>query len=315
VKAARRSRNARASRAAVLGAVSMLVPLPGAACAVGASREAAETTRRVVVDGRLRSYLLRLPSRLKPNRPAPVIIAFHGGIGTAGHFARRTKLAEQASSAGFVVALPQGFRRSWNAGDCCGPAETAGIDDVAFARAVLADVATVVLIDQRRIFATGFSNGGKLVYRLACQLSDRVAAVAVVAAAISLTPGQCRPVRPVSVLHVHGTADPFAPYQGGRSANRRAGEQRSVPVTIEYWLIRDRCRSNAVPFKQGALVCRSHRCAGGTVVVLCPIEGMGHQWPGSKPIFPRRLGKGSEIVSVTAVIIRFFQQHGRVPRA
>jgi polyhydroxybutyrate depolymerase len=276
---------------------------------------AGEYTRHLTVNGLERSYLLHIPDGLDPRSPVPVILAFHGGFGTAKYFAQTTEIHERAGQAGFVVVYPEGYGRSWNAGDCCGPAQRRNIDDVAFVQALLADLGSIINLDPRRIFATGFSNGGKLAYRLACELSERIAAIA--PAATSLGIADCNPNRPVPVLHFHGLADRYAPFMGGRGAFEPAGVHTSVPETIAVWARLDGCTDEAsVTFRKGAATCVTHqRCKQEAEVTLCTIERMGHQWPGFRPqrIVERRLGPGTDDLSATDMLLPFFQRHPMPP--
>jgi polyhydroxybutyrate depolymerase len=268
-------------------------------------------TRRLTVEGLERSYLLYIPSGLNAGTQAPVIIALHGGGGTPEILSRQTELHERAGRAGFIVVYPAGYGRSWNAGDCCGPAQRLGIDDVAFVKALADDLASVANVDRRRLFVTGFSNGGKMTYRLACELSDWIAAIAPLAAAISLPDSNCNPTRPVPVLHFHGLADEYAPFNGGASKYGPAGIQRSVPETIGLWLRLNGCTNETrVTYQRGAATCTTHpNCQGQAEVALCTITGMGHQWPGGKPIFSRRYGPGTTDISASDVLPAFFHNH------
>jgi polyhydroxybutyrate depolymerase len=264
--------------------------------------------RTVTVEGKSREYLVELPD--DGAEPAPLVVAFHGGYGSARGFARRTGLADAATDAGFAAVFPEGFRRSWNAGDCCGPAQRQGVNDVAFVRAILDDLEDED-VDTRTVYATGFSNGGKMAYRLGCDLPRRVAALAVVAAAISVAPDSCRPDTPIPVLHIHGTEDPFAPYGGGDSAQPRVPPQRSVRATVAIWIRVDRCSGEPEPvLRRGDATCMSRRpCRGGAEVRVCRIVGLGHQWPGAPETLPSLLGPGSDDVSATDLIVRFFERY------
>jgi polyhydroxybutyrate depolymerase len=275
-----------------------------------------DSTRHLSVKGLERSYLLHIPEGLDLNNPAPVILAFHGGGGTPESFAQNTDLSERGGSAGFIVVYPQGFGRSWNAGDCCGPAQRRGIDDVAFVRALLDDLESLFKVDQQRIFATGFSTGGKFSYRLACELSDRIAAIATVSAGISLSPAECHPTRAVPVLHFHGLADKYAPFQGGRSASKLAGEQRSIPETIELWLSRSGCKGDKkITYQSGAATCVTYsRCRDGADVTLCTVQGMGHQWPGGSTVQGGEMGANTTDISATEMVLKFFRSHPMPPR-
>src|SRR5438874_7340890 len=116
--------------------------------------------RTLTFQARKRAYFLYIPNGIDLKASAPVILAFNGGGGTPTTFAAKTDLSERAGKAGFVVAYPEGYNKTWNAGSCCGEAQKQGIDDVGFTSAVLDDLQSVIKVDQRRVFATGFSNGG-----------------------------------------------------------------------------------------------------------------------------------------------------------
>lgn len=220
-----------------------------------------------------------------------------------------TGLSERAGRHGFIVAYPEGYKNTWNAGDCCGPARDEGIDDVAFTEAILEDLGSAVWLDQSRVFATGFSNGGKMAYRLACELSDRIAAIGVVATSIGVT--DCRPRRPVPVLHIHGMGDRFAPFSGGRGLTWSSVDHVSVPSTIALWVQWNRCTGEIKIRCEGERVTRfsypSHH--EGAQMVLYLIQGMGHQWPGGKALEPGLLGPGSDDLSATDKVIEFFLAH------
>jgi polyhydroxybutyrate depolymerase len=242
-----------------------------------------------------------------------VILAFHGGLSTPKLFAGVTNLHERAGRVGFIVVYPEGYRRSWNAGDCCGQAKEQDIDDVAFVRAILEDLASVVNVDPPRVFATGSSNGAMLSYRLACELSDRIAAIAASAGPMALPDSACNPTRPVPVLHFHGLADEYAPFNGGPSKYEPAGVRRSVPGTIAFWVRRNGCTDETDSYTQGSATCITHpNCRDAAEVELCTIEGMGHQWPGSPPRgwwLERKLGPGTHDISATDKIVEFFVEH------
>ena len=100
------------------------------------------------------------------------------------------------------------------------------IDDVEFTRKVLDDLATTATIDSKRVFATGMSNGGIMSYRLASELSDQIAAIAPVGGPMGTD--TCKPKRPVSVIHLHGTDDEPAPFKGGKGKGLSGTEFYSV---------------------------------------------------------------------------------------
>src|SRR5262245_25377092 len=161
----------------------------GVACALTAvsasAADAAGSTqaRSLTVDGVQRSYRLHVPSGLDAARAAPLVLVFHGGGGTPEQIERESRFSELADRAGFVVAYPEGHRRSWNdgRGSDAVAAQRDGVDDVAFVRALIDAVSAQRRIDAKRIYATGISNGAMMSHRVGLALSPRIAAIAPVA--------------------------------------------------------------------------------------------------------------------------------------
>jgi polyhydroxybutyrate depolymerase len=138
----------------------------------------------------------------------------------------------------------------------------------------------MVNVDAKRIYATGFSNGGGFVYRLACEMSDTFAAVAPVAGA--MIDSSCQPQQPVSLITVHGLADLAAPYEGGGEFNIPPVEQ-----VITTWAELDGCTGTPQVEKQEKIFVHTSyaSCESGTAVELYAMEAGGHAWP-SKYVWP-----------------------------
>jgi polyhydroxybutyrate depolymerase len=269
--------------------------------------------RELLIGDRRRTYLLHVPPLPAPDRGLPLVLAFHPGLSWGKRFAQVTGMSDAADSAGFAVAYPDAYRRAWNAGDCCGPAQREGVDDVAFAEALIDDVNGALGIDPDRVFAAGFSNGGAFAYRLACEKSDRIVAVAVVAAALRLPVGTCRPARPVSVLHIHGLADPVAPFDGGVGVVAENGESPPVRDTIATFVAANGCSGQPRTEHPSAKVTVTtySGCRSSTTVELYTIADMGHAWPGATSAALGRFGPQSSEVEATTTALRFFHAHPR----
>lgn len=303
------------SAAALL--VLTLAAVGPAACPAGGERAArgeggqqGGVTRTLRVGGLERTYLYFLPAGHDPSRPTPVILAFHGARTRTATFVAITGLHRDAGRAGYLVVYPTGIGRSWNVGACCGPAQAQGVDDLAFVRALLADLGSVARVDPRRVYATGFSNGGMLSYRLACELPDRIAAIAPVGGT-SAGAFRCdapRPV-PVPVLHMHGALDEWARVEGG--VGRQGLPQPSVAEITGYWRGGNRCTTPpAVVYDQRGARCVQYAgCARGAEVEVCTVRDLGHQWPGGRVALPRIYGPGSDALDGNARIIAFFNRH------
>lgn len=272
-----------------------------AAVPVGSSSHSIES------GGRRRTYRLYRPAALAD--PAPLVVMLHGGFGSAAQAEGYYGWDAQADSGHFLVLYPDGLDRAWNAGGgCCGVPAESGVDDVAFVTAAIAAVRAGVPVDPARIYATGISNGGLLAYRLACD--TRLFAAIGPDSATML--GLCPSPAPVSVIHIHGTADRNIPYDGGRGEGFAHIDGPAVPAVIAVWRATDHCAapSSAVG---GSVTTSIALCPDGRAVELITIAGAGHQWPGSppKPLIQRLLGTDppSRALNATGVIWSFFAAH------
>ena len=275
--------------------------------------------REFPFDGLIRSYAVHIPPSYDPAKPTPVILVFHSAMMNGSMMARFCGLSEKANQAGFVVVYANGtgstpFFLYWDAGGVRGRVA----DDVGYVRKLLDDLATVVHVDPNRVFATGMSNGAMMCYRLAAELSERIAAIAPVAGTMAID--QCHPHRPVSVLHFHGTKDGLVHWGGPDERTPKNIKFHSVDETIQTWVKANGCPE--VPLvadlqdraNDGTRVRR--QCYGpgkeASEVVLYIIEGGGHTWPGRDPRL-RILGKSTRDVSANDLIWDFFQKHPMQP--
>jgi polyhydroxybutyrate depolymerase len=248
----------------------------------------------------------------------PVVIVLHGGGGNAERIAEISGLSVKADEERFIVIYPNGTGRlgnrllTWNSGNCCGYAQEHNVDDVSFIRSLIGQVQKELTVDSRRIFVTGFSNGGMMSYRLACELSDRIAAIAPVAGAFNYE--GCNPVRPVSVVAFHGTEDDHVLYEGGeprRRVDRKPRVDRSVAEAVKYWLNRDQCAYSARKERRGGVIIEDYAgCTEGTGVRLYKLEGQGHAWPGGEA-WSKLADEPTTAVKATDAMWRFFSSHPR----
>ena len=276
--------------------------------------------------GRERSYVVYLPpnlqAKLQNREPAPLVLVFHGGGGHAAGIARTTNLHQIADRQGFIAVYPngtgaQGGRRlSWNAGSSPpqGYAEHQNVDDVGFVRTLLRQLQQTYPIDSRRIYATGFSKGGMLAYRLACEMADQFAAIAPVGG--TLTYAQCQPARPVALLHIHGSNDQSVPFEGGRGAySARMARYPSVLQNLDRWRQRNQCDAKPV---QARVTSDTQRytyqdCKTGGEVSYYLVRDGGHAWPGSE-LKPRQQAQGirtSQQFKASEEIWKFFAAHAK----
>lgn len=278
-------------------------PVP--ACRPDAAAGPIAETWSLEVNGETRRFHIFVPANVAGDRPVPVVLNFHGLVMTGAWQAEVSGALAKAAAQGFIVLHPEGTGapRGWNAGACCAPASTSGVDDVAFVDAMLAAVRSRYCVDDARIYAMGFSNGGFLAHRLACERADVFAAVASVAGVLGLD--ACAPSRPVAVMQVHGTHDLVVPYDSRLSAFA------SVPATLARWQQLNACAATTTSvFEAGEASCRAYDgCAAGGELVHCVVDGGGHQWPGGEAI-PGG-GHLSEDLRATDAIWSFFVAHAR----
>lgn len=230
-----------------------------------------------------RTYRTYRPAAL-PDRAVPLVVVLHGGAGSGRQAERAYGWNAEADRGGFVVAYPDGVRRTWNAGPgCCGAAARDRVDDVGFLRLLVEAVSAAARIDPARVFVTGMSNGAMMAYRLACETTVFAAIGPVAGIAI----GECADPAPMSVIHLHGTADESVPYGGGPGKRDNGGTGR-LPVHIDGPAVPDlvadwRAAAGCPPpdeHVEGAVTTSVARCPGGRTVELISIEGGGHEWPG-----------------------------------
>ena len=176
------------------------------------------TLRIIAVNGmNPRSFFLNVPASYKPETPAPLLLVFHGRAATGRDILTYSQILSWAASMNIIVVAVNGAvyedASSWNAGSCCTNATTYEENDVLLTSTIIDYLKTLTTIDASRVWAMGHSNGGMMAYRLACDLSEKITAVAVVAGA--LVDDTCNPTKPVPLIHLHGDLDPTVPYQGG----------------------------------------------------------------------------------------------------
>lgn len=181
--------------------------------------------------GRRRGYRIIIPSGLP--RSAPLVLALPGFRQGLPLAQRDEQWARQAVAGRFIVVYAQGYDGSWDAGLCCGSARTSRVDDVGYLDAVITRVRATHPIDPRRVYLAGFSNGGMMAHRYACERAGAVAAIFSVAGPLEAI--SCRPGQPVAVLQMQGLADRTVPI-GGRDFDQDLRTRlRSAPGTVRFW--------------------------------------------------------------------------------
>jgi polyhydroxybutyrate depolymerase len=238
-----------------------------------------------------------------------MVVALHGGLGSADQFADNSRFEDLAEAEGFIVVFPDGVDRTWNAGACCGPAVRKGIDDVGFLAALIEHLGGTLPVNRERVFVTGHSNGAMMTFRFACERSDVVAAAAPVAGSLEI-PVCSPPGRGVDLFVIHGDSDRNHPLEGGEGTRSISGVSYvSMENSLRRWTTGFGCTGAPSTTVEGALTTTTWSgCSGGTTASLVVIAGADHPWPGGKA--PARTtslqGVASQELDATRAVWEFF---------
>lgn len=261
------------------------------------------SVRTVASGGLERSYILRVPQSYDGARPAPLVVGFHSFASGSEVFETYTALGEASEAAGFIAVMPEGTGepRRWNTRK-----DAAQPDDVAFVRDLLAALDRDLCIDENRVYLAGYSNGGGMAQLVACEMPERIAAVAVVAA----TYLPC--TADVPMLAFHGLADPVVPFEGGANPPERGGGSfPPVRRSVSEWAQAVGCDGLPRIARPSSEVEVSTfvRCrAGDGEVLLYSIINGGHTWPGATAPLDI-VGPTTQQVKASDEMLRFFAQH------
>lgn len=292
-------------------------------------------TRELEHDGLTREYILHLPKSYDRKQIWPLVFVLHGGTGSA----QRTLVQDSGAfitlseREGFIAVFPNGIvdspggdKHHWNDGrkDLKWRAHREDVDDPGFFSAMIDYLIENFNADPDRIYVTGASNGGMMSYRLGCELSDKIAAIASLIANLSPELSSCGPGKPISVMIMNGTEDPLMPYEGGEVAfgRVRLGKVLSAAETVRFWVRRNGLSSPPVNTLEPdrdpddntrVRVKRYGPDKNGIEVVFYTIEGGGHTWPGGVQYLPERfIGRTSRDIDAVEVVWDFFKRHTRL---
>ena len=204
----------------------------------------------------------------------PLLIGFHGRTANARFFREQSLIDTFVPTEKFIAILINGSVdqwSSWNAGDCCAPATQNNIDDVGLVSTIIDQAIATSNIDLSRIWAVGHSNGGMMAYRLACDLSDKITAIAVVTGA--QTDPTCSPTKPVSILHIHGNLDPTVPFHGGGKF-----ETPSIFHSVQDMAYRNLCSGKPKESSNAIEERYIWVCTSGVETQLVNYQEQSHGW-------------------------------------
>ncbi|MGB0955461.1 MAG: alpha/beta hydrolase family esterase [Panacagrimonas sp.] len=259
----------------------------------------------VRADALKRNYRLYVPASYERNKPAPLVIALHGGLGTGKSMQKMSGLDREAERHGMLIAYPDGIGRGWNAGSCCGKPMENKVNDVDFMAKLIADVKGRYAVDGQRIFGTGFSNGAMLLHKVACERPKLFTAMAPASGGIMVK--KCDAKSAPAMMLVQGRQDPRIPWDGGVFKGTYRPSIREIVASLGK---RNRCdQSESVTRKDEGVICRALNGCGTRDVIWCELPGVGHQWAGGKTILPRLLGNNTDKFNASAEVMRFFAKH------
>ena len=278
-----------------------------------------------------RHFIVYLPRQYNREIAWPVVVIFHGGGSHALLEIEHSGWIEQAEKAGFIAVFPEGTRpdpsrparflrnpQTWNDGSSRSNigAANRGASDMLFVDAMIETLQEQFSVDPRRIYATGFSNGASMSFRLARERSKRIAAIAPVAGNDWRI--EIMPTRAVPILYISGAADPLNPIAGGKVkiGLKSFGDKPPISETINRWVKIHQCPQlpdfNKALSQFGTLVYQCEHQNGAVVVHL--LEGHGHYWPGASNLLPERIaGEYHTHMQAPEVIWQFFR-HYQLPR-
>ncbi len=291
-------------------------------------------THVMTFEGQQRKYLVYRPENIPAGRPVPLILALHGGSGTAQQMVRYSNLNHWADKHGLMIVYPEAIDKHWNDGRRSRKFQEHDrrIDDVAWIRRLLDQLAKDYAVDSKRMYVVGASNGGMMTQRLAVELSDRFAAAATIIGALPEPLKTAKPRAPISMLLMNGTDDPLVPYEGGAVSirsllsaqfqNRKLldrGRVLSTDETILWWRKQNGIKANGrvetLPDRDPKDGCRVEKTVwadpqSGREVVLFKIIGGGHGLPGTRQYLSAdRIGHICQDFDGMEEIVLFFLRH------
>ena len=234
------------------------------------------TLHTITIDGmQPRTYYLNVPSTYSASTSTPLLLALHSRTSTAKTIFTDSQILSWAESMNFIVAGLNGAvyedASSWNAGNCCTNATTYQENDMLFVSTVLDHVTANHSIDKSRVWVMGHSNGGMMAYRLACDLYDKITAIAVVSGA--LMDPTCSPTKPVSIFHIHGNLDPTVPFHGGGKF-----ETPNIYFSVQDMAYRNSCTGDPKETSNTIEERYTWRCTNGVETQLVNYQEQSHAW-------------------------------------
>jgi polyhydroxybutyrate depolymerase len=272
-----------------------------------------QEAEKINVDGATRKFETYIPSVSNAIDKLPVIISLHGRLGTGKGMMSFADFRSMAQREKIIIVCPDGIDKSWADGRQT-PAGKKKIDDVKFIDQLISYILNTYHADAKRIYVTGMSNGGFMASRLACELNNRIAAVAIVGASMAMNMDY-KPNKPMPVMYIQGTKDPLVPFDGG-SIKSGAGEAYGHADVLSLWATTDHCDKKPVITNLAddahdgtSVIKEEYSSAKSNIKVIgYTITDGGHTWPGGSQYLPKFLiGSVSHNLNACEVIWDFFK--------
>ena len=265
----------------------------------------------ITVDGLVRNYTLNLPPGYYDSSGFSLVIAMHGGGGSPSQFESTSFLTDKSKASGFIVVYPEGTGviKTWNAGTCCGSAVTNQINDVKFISQLIDKLIAAYKINPKKVYATGHSNGGMMCYRLACELSNKIAAIAANSSTMVLT-SACNPARAMPVLHMHSKLDQHVVYTGGLGDGVSGVYCPPLDSVLNVFSLKNSCANpSKVIFSNNLYTFKKwSSCTNNVSIQYYLTNDGGHGWPGGLPGGPNS-DTPSTAINANDLLWDFFQQY------
>ncbi|WP_335069323.1 alpha/beta hydrolase family esterase [Nostoc sp.] len=264
--------------------------------------------------GKLRTYYMYTPKSYNHKHAMSLVLVFHGDNGSGNSIAKTSRFNNLAKAFGFIVVYPNGLDHQWS---FTGHVRQK-VDDISFVTALIGHIEQIRNINRRKIYATGFSQGGILTQALACKLSNKIAAFASVAGSLTTRfAHSCHPTVSISMMMINGTNDFSVHYHGDAITQKEA--LVSIPETANFWRRHDQCTSSSqfqhlTPTKsRNHLQVKAFRysgCRNGSEVLQFAVVNGGHFWPGGASTDPKLSQVNIQLgFNASKAIWSFFQHH------
>ncbi len=269
--------------------------------------------KSLTVDGLNRTFTLNLPPNYYENSNFPLVIALHGGGGSGEQCEKDYSLTEKANAENFSIVYPDGMQsdgllrlRTWNAGTCCDYAADKNIDDVRFISTMIDEILKSYKINPKKVYATGMSNGAMMSYKLACEIPNKITAIAAVSGPMSLL-NECKSTKSIPILHLHSVLDQKVPVNGGTGI---AGNTfPAVAAGLTTWSKLNECKTLAKVVKDDEKYKLTQwlDCKNSAIITYYLTKDGGHSWPGS---IKSRVAadEPSTVIKANDLIFDFFKQ-------